>query len=227
MRIIKASSSRGNEKELIKNVCTSILFIFLFAFMFTGCSKPGDATVRKAMRAYSDKDLDTAITLFKQAENEESHYSKELLYTFMSTVYSQQEDLPNAILYQKKALEIRPDYRGFVTLGMMNHMNGNDEEAIKNYDDAIKLDPDYAEAYASLAALYLGQGDAEKAVPLLEKAVQISPKLAVGQANLAVAYAMIGDTEKSDKALNCAASLKCENLDKFKERIDEIKSKKD
>ncbi len=223
---MKAASTIQKTKYCLKvsSIVMTTVLLSLFSLMYIGCSKPGDATVQKAMQAYSQKNYEDALTLFKQAEGEESHYSPELLDTFISTIYSQQEDLPNAIVYQEKALARHPDYRSYVTLGMMYHMVKNDEKAEKNYRTAISLNPNSAEAYESLAALYMGQDKAAEAIPLLTKAAEIEPKLAVVQANLAVAYAMTGNDTECEKSYAKAAELKCENLPKFRERIDEIQS---
>lgn|SRR5574344_153435 len=224
------SISKMHTNESLKPHIFRVLFVifcFLTVVMNTSCSKPGDATVQKAMQAYSQKDYDTALALFKQASGEETHYSPELIDTFISTVYSQQQDLPNAILYQEKALAVRPDYRGYVTLGMMYHMTENDVKAEESYRSAIALDQKQGEAYASLAVIFIAQNRPQEALPLLQKAAELEPKLAVVQANLAVVYAMIGRDEECDSSYKKAEELKCENLDKFKQRIDDVRSNRE
>ena len=51
----------------------------------------------------------------------------------------------------------------------------------------------------------------------------LEQNIAVIQANLAIAYAMIGDMDKSEIALAKARQLKCENIESFEDKIDEIK----
>jgi tetratricopeptide (TPR) repeat protein len=221
------SVSKMHANESLKSFIFRVVFVFvcvLAVVMNTSCSKPGDATVQKAMQAYSQKDYDAALELFKQASGEETHYSPELIDTFISTVYSQQQDLPNAILYQEKALAIRHDYRGYVTLGMMYHMTGDDAKAEQSYRSAIAFDEKQGEAYASLAVIFIAQNRPEEALLLLQKAAELEPKLAVVHANLAVVYAMLGRNKESDSSLAKASELKCENLSKFKQRIEDIRS---
>ena len=198
------------------------LFVMIVLFMVTGCAKAGDTTVRQAMQAYGSGELDTALSLFNQALNEDTNYSKELLLTFIANVYANQGEYEKAIASQKESLEKHADYRGYVTLGMFYHVIKDDENAVLAYQKAIDMNPKKGEAYASLGALYVSQHDAANALPLLEKASEYEPNIAIIQANLAVAYAMYGDREKSAAALEKARALKCEDIDQFEERIAEI-----
>jgi tetratricopeptide (TPR) repeat protein len=173
------------------------------------------------MEAYSAKDYDAALHFFEQALESETRYSDEILYGFMSNVYAKQENWQAAADAQEKVLATKPDYRGLVSLGMLRHYAGDDRRAEEAYNAAIAQDAKSAEAYASLAALYLGQNRASEAVPLLEKATTLSPKIALFHANLAVAYAMTGAKEQSHASLAQAEALKCDNLAAFKERVQE------
>ena len=201
---------------------SSVFFCVVCAVFFPSCTKPGDNTVRQAIQAYRAGQYDAAITFFTQALEEETNYSDELLYTFISNVYVNQGEYEKAIEAQEKSLALHADYRGYVTLGMLYHLTKDDGNAVSAYQKAIDMTPEKGEAYASLGALYLGQNDTGRALSYLEKAASLEPKLAVIQANLAVAYAMTGDTEKSESALEKARGLKCENIEQFEERIEGI-----
>lgn len=201
----------------IKKIAFTFISI-LSSFLLFSCSKPGDLTVQRAIKAYQDQNYDESLKLFLQADGEESNYSEELIFTFISNLYGVQGDIENSALYLEKALEKKPDYRGFVTLGMDFHVLGKDEKAEENYKKAIQMTPQKGEAYASLGALYLGQKKYGEAIENLKKATEFEPKLAVPHANLAVAYALAGRKEDSDAEFAIAEELKCENLDEFKLR---------
>ncbi len=174
------------------------------------------------MKAYQSKNYEEALKLFNEALNEETNYSPELIYNFIGNLYLQQDDLDNAVIYQEKSCNLRPDYRNLVSLGMTYHLLERDSEAEGAYRRAIELDPEKGESYASLGALYLGQGRAKEAVSCLEKAAQAEPKIAVIHANLAVAYAAKGKMDLAEAEFQKAEELKCENLDEFKARAEEF-----
>lgn len=207
-------------KIIFKNI-TKFLAVFISCFLLFSCSKPGDLTVQRAIKAYQDQNYDEALNLFLQADTEESNYSEELIFTFISNLYGAQGDIKNSAAYLEKALGKKPDYRGFVTLGMDFHVLGDDKKAEKNYKKAIQLNPKKGEAYASLGALYLGQKNYDAAIENLKKATEFEPKLAVPHANLAIAYALAGKKAESDAEFAVAEELKCENLDEFRQRAKE------
>lgn len=208
----------------MKRLFLFLSLIFSFGCILTSCAKAGDNTVRQAMQAYGSGQYETALHSFTQALNEDTNYSKEILYTFIANTYANQGEYDKAIESQEKSLELRADYRGYVTLGMLYHLQKNDEKAAAAYRNAIALDEKKGEAYASLGALYLGHDDAAQALPLLEKAAALEPNIAVIRANLAVAYALSGDMTKSEASLEKARALKCEKIEQFEDKIEEIEA---
>ena len=55
-------------------------------------------------------------------------------------------------------------------------MEKNDaENAIKNYEKAIEINPNLWQSYQNLGAIYFNAGDKEKAKEYLEKALEINP----------------------------------------------------
>ncbi len=210
---------------MIKQIVILIILLVCCSGLFclTGCSKPGDYTVQQAMAAYGSKDFNKALELFDKVLSEDTNYSPEVIYTFIANVYMAQEELVKAIEYQEKSLNIRDDYRGYVTLGVNYHALGDDTKALLNYNKAVAMDPTLAEAYASIGALYIGQKNAELAVENLEKALNCNSNLYMVPANLAVAYAMAGRFSESDKMIQKAIELRCPNINDFISIIEEIK----
>lgn len=210
---------KSDIKIVAKIKKTGIFFLaVLGSVLFFSCSKPGDLTVQRAIKAYQEQNYDESLSLFLQAGDEDSNYSDGLVFTFISNLYSVQGDIENSALYLEKALAEKPDYRGFVTLGMDYHVLGDDEKAEECYKKAILMTPKKGEAYASLGALYLGQKKYDSAIENLQKATEFEPRLAVPHANLAVAYALAGRKAESEAEFAAAESLKCENLEEFKLR---------
>ena len=59
-------------------------------------------------------------------------------------------------------------------------MGKNDREAMKAFDKAIEIDPDYAHAYAGRAAIYNTWAQYDKALKESERAIKLDPDLAWG-----------------------------------------------
>ena len=198
-----------------------IIFLCFISLVLFSCSRPGDLTIQRAMKAYQNQNFDEALILFNEALNEDTNYHKESIYNFISTIYAVQEDLENSVVYAEKALELRPDYRGYVTLGRNYHLIGNDEKAEFFYKKAIEMNAQKGEAYASFGSLLIGQKKYNEAAAVLEKAAMLEPKIAVIHANLAIAYHFAGDGEKSEMEFKKAEEFKCENIEEFRKRINE------
>ncbi len=195
---------------------------FFAILTVTSCARPGDFTVSKAMQAYQAQSYDKSLELFNQALNEDLSYSKESIYTMIANVYLAQQDLENAIVFQEKSLELKEDYRTYVTLGMNYHLLKNDEKAEEAYQKAVKLNPEKAEALVSLGSLYLGMEKYEEAVTYFLKSIEKESRIAIAHANLALAYAFTDEFEKADQELKIAEELKCENIEDFKERVSSL-----
>jgi tetratricopeptide (TPR) repeat protein len=72
--------------------------------------------------------------------------------------------------------------------GIAFHQMLNLPSAKKEYELALKLDPQYAEAVNNLGAVYYGQKSYRRAIRSYKKALQLSPKGASIYSNLGTAY---------------------------------------
>lgn len=77
------------------------------------------------------------------------------------------KDLDSAISYGQKVEKV------YSLRAMVRQRAGDREGAIGDYQTAIGLRPDLAQAYADLANLYLKSGEAEKAVSILENFISV------------------------------------------------------
>jgi tetratricopeptide (TPR) repeat protein len=60
------------------------------------------------------------------------------------------------------------------------HFESRDyKNAIEKYTEAIRLDPDYADAYSSRGTAYCAEGDYDKAIDDYNEAIRIKPDYAI------------------------------------------------
>jgi lipoprotein NlpI len=74
---------------------------------------------------------------------------------------------------------------------------GENDRAIADASDAIRLDPKIATAYNNRAAAYKNKGDNDRAIADANEAIQLDPKYAVAYRNRAAAYVQKGDNERA------------------------------
>jgi tetratricopeptide (TPR) repeat protein len=88
-----------------------------------------------------------------------------------------------------------------------NEKNGNLEEAIQDYREIIKLNPELPAAYNNLGRLYYRHGQFPEAIESLKRACQFAPKLASPRALIGFVYFEMGDFENAQKELKIASQL--------------------
>lgn len=93
--------------------------------------------------------------------------------------------------------------RVYGILGRYAEQHGQFDEARRNYEEVIRLDPRNPGAYSGLAFLYRDIGEPEKALPLYKRELELSPKgndfLYV---NLGAVYLALGDNDTAIEWLN-------------------------
>jgi adenylate cyclase len=96
-------------------------------------------------------------------------------------------------------------------LGWVHRLRGNHQAALDAFNEAIKIDPNFASAYAQAANEMVFLGDAKGAIRLAEKAIELSPKdpsIGVFLWVKGRAYFTNRDYDKAAEALQESVSLR-------------------
>ncbi len=98
------------------------------------------------------------------------------IYAGMGDIYMRQDKFAKAEEYFKKSMEIdKSDHALPYNVGEIMFVAGKTDDAIKYYEMAIAIKPEFAKAYKQAGYAYLNKGDTKKAVELLKKFVQLDP----------------------------------------------------
>jgi tetratricopeptide (TPR) repeat protein len=76
-------------------------------------------------------------------------------------------------------------------------LKGDQDRAIIDHDQAIKLEPDYAAAYSDRGVAYGLKRDYEHAIADFDEALKIDPELVLAFFSRGVTYKSMGDKEKA------------------------------
>lgn len=105
-------------------------------------------------------------------------------------------ELPPAIQeFLKKEREKLPPVERHFRMAQDYHARGKLDEAIKELDESLKIDPDYVPSNCELGVIYMGQGDYDKAIKQLQKTLKLDPEYPKTHYALANAYARKADPD--------------------------------
>ncbi|HUI06612.1 MAG TPA: tetratricopeptide repeat protein [Verrucomicrobiae bacterium] len=93
-------------------------------------------------------------------------------------------------------------------LGNVLLQQGKDTEAISKYDQALRLNPDFAEAHFNLGLALLRLGRVPEAAGRWEQALRLKPNYAEAHNNLGVALAQLGHVPEAIECYDRALQLK-------------------
>jgi len=111
-----------------------------------------------------------------------------------------------------KSAERNPQYaRAWFNLGVLEHLNGNPDAAIADFEKAAAIDPADADTQCLLGLLYLDQKQYTNATVTLTKASELDPLLASAELGLAQATQQSGAIGQSLKHLGRLQEMTANN----------------
>ncbi len=124
---------------------------------------------------------------------------------------------PGAVEYYRQALELGPNERNIysmircrahIGLGNFAVRNGDFDEAIAQYEQALESDSHFAPAHVNLGALLAKKGDLSAAVAQIQQGIELAPDDAAPYYQLAIVLSAQG---KNDEAIaNFRKALKAD-----------------
>jgi Flp pilus assembly protein TadD len=95
--------------------------------------------------------------------------------------------------------------------GTAHYKSGDFSMAIREYTEAVELNPEYAEAYASIGTAYAQLGRPAKAISYLDKAIQRNPRYSMAYVNRGYVYTVLGRLTEALSDFNRAIQLNHRN----------------
>jgi len=115
---------------------------------------------------------------------------------------------------------VQPKPEDYFNRGIHLYYKGKYELALKAFEKAIELKPDYAKAWYSKGVILGKLGRREEELKAYEKAIELKPDYAEAWYNKACMYSLRGDKENALKNLSKAIELNSEDKEKAKKDED-------
>ena len=127
------------------------------------------STIYEAM---GDKDKELEVLLVYDENYDEYKISKKI-----ATIYEDNNDIPNAIIYYTDAFNLNPKKVEYLEkVALFYHKTGETEKAIQAYEDYIATEPaDYIlrKVYKNLGIFYQNMGQVDKAILAFENSLAL------------------------------------------------------
>lgn len=118
---------------------------------------------------------------------------------------------------RQQAVEVTPMAQGgattHLTQGRQFLAQGKVNEAVIEFQSALRLDPNSVEGHFQLGNAYFQQGKLEEAAKEFQRAVELAPENIDARSNLGAAYYELGQFEKAAAEFKKAIALKPEDAD--------------
>ncbi len=105
--------------------------------------------------------------------------------------------------------------------GTRLYAEGRYDEAIEEFQKAIKIDPTYLDAYVNLGAIYFKQGDYQKASSQYETVLRYQPYHIKAHYNLGLVQLELGKKNEAKKHYEYLKSVRSNLADKLLVKIQE------
>lgn len=128
----------------------------------------------------------------------------------LGMAYKEKGDGPNAVRAFETARSQKTfkDPEFFVASGLAYNATKQYDKAIKDFNEAIKMNPKLEEAYNNLGLTYCDAGMLTDAVKTLEQAIKLNPKMDKAYYNMGNTFAKAGDYNKAIDWYNQAIAIK-------------------
>ncbi len=148
----------------------------------------------------------SSITLFNHClQATEKNY---LAHGNIAHALAEEGKHKEALSHCNNAIAIAPGALGYLCRANAYRKLGQDQLAIEDYNEAIRMKPDFAESYASRGGTYSNLGQDQLAIEDYSEALRLEPNFAEAYLGRGTAYGKLGQGETAMKDYDEAIRLK-------------------
>ena len=170
----------------------------------------------KGIRSMKNGGADNAFESFRVAFEKFPNYPESVFN--MGLTHFRKKEFTEAVDYFNKTLTINPEHKtasaaiknvakNFFNKGNQSYKRGDLEGALSSYDEVLKVDNTFYQAYYQIGVIQSKMGDKELAVTSYGEALKVNPKFYKGYFALGLAKNGMNDTQGAISALESAVDI--------------------
>jgi protein O-mannosyl-transferase len=118
-------------------------------------------------------------------------------YNYLGGYAQVRGEAQESLAYYRKSVQVQPNKEAYYNLAKALAFQGQTDEAIRTYGEALRLRPDYAAIYVDLGTIRFSQGQIDEALRDFRKAVELSHGRAYPHWCLAATLQRAGRTQEA------------------------------
>ena len=170
----------------------------------------------KGIRSMKNGDADNAFESFRVAFEKFPNYPESVFN--MGLTHFRKKEFTEAVDYFSKTLEVNPEHKtayaaiknvakNYFNQGNQSYKRGDLEGALSSYEEVLKVDNTFYQAYYQIGVIQSKMGDKELAVSSYEEALNVNPQFYKGYFALGLAKNGMNDTNGAISALQSAVDI--------------------
>jgi tetratricopeptide (TPR) repeat protein len=166
----------------------------------------GAAYLTRGLEAIERRDWADAVTNLRKATERSPRDTT--AYLNLGTALFISGDRPGARTAFETAITLAPELpKPRFTLGLLAESESKDAEAIEQFATAVRLDPNYLEAHASLADALRRSGQVKASLPHYQKVLSIDPSASYARLGYGMGLVRLGQYREARAWFEQAANL--------------------
>lgn len=188
----------------------------------------GDALVMQGLKSFKQAHFEIAEAQFESAlDKPRAEHPTEEVLVLLGNVYQEIGQYDKALKNFKKAVEVNPQYyTAWVNQGILYRLTKKLDEALRCYNEALKIAPNDPYLLTSLGALSVTKKEYADAIALFKKSIHLDPSITTSYGNLAYTYAEMGDAKNATTYLDLAIKRGYNNSKALQQKIQKMTAKK-
>ena len=170
----------------------------------------------KGIRSMKNGDADDAFESFRIAYEKFPNYPESVFN--MGLTHFRKKEFKEAVDYFHKTIDINPEHKtasaaiknvakNYFNSGNQSYKRGDLEGALTFYDEVLKVDDSFYQAYYQIGVIQSKMGDKNLAISSYEKALVVNPKFYKGYFALGLAKNAMNDMGGAIAALESAVDI--------------------
>ena len=170
----------------------------------------------KGIRSMKNGDADNAFESFRVAYEKFPNYPESVFN--MGLTHFRKKEFSEAVEYFNKTLEINPEHKtasaaiknvakNYFNKGNQSYKRGDLEGALASYEEVLKVDLSFYQAYYQIGVIQSKMGDKDLAVASYQKALKVNPQFYKGYFALGLAKNGMNDLDGAISALESAVDI--------------------